>query len=1113
MNCPYSLYNNRIAGVLKSAQASVLLLLISQIAVANPTEGTVVNGDVNIQYGAHTVIQQQSDSAIINWQDFNIGTDEHTQFVQPSSQSVTLNRVIGNNASEILGKLSSNGQIFLVNPNGIVFGIHAIVDVGGLVATTSNISDENFNQHHYIFNQPGLPTAQIINYGHISTITDQGLIALVAPNVRNAGVITAKLGKVAMGAGDQWTLDPYGDNLIIFSLHGTMPEILYRVDNEGRISADGGQVLMTAQQMERVMESIINVDGYIQAKTVENHHGKIVLLGPDNSRVTVSGTLDVSNDLLGQLAGIIQITGEQLWIGGGAHSLINASGVSGGGIITIGGNYQGKGPLPTAMKTIIMTSANILADATGVGNGGQIIVWSDNETQFNGIISAKGGARGGNGGFVETSGKMILNIAGGLVNTLAPVGKAGVWLLDPTNYTIDSSTEATILAGLSSNGTFQILADQDIFVGSGFDLNWSNNATLQLKAGNNIEFLNNSSITNTGAGSLSLRADSDANSSGTVVFNSGSYVNFAGSTGTVNLFYNPTAYTSATNYAPYVSAASGKFNAYMLVNTLTQLQNVKTKLSGSYALGTNINAAGSVIMNGGLGFDPIGDLSSPFTGKFNFNDNSILGLYVNRPLEDFVGLFGVARNATFINPQLVSANITGHDYSGSLVGKAENITVTGNSLVSTSPVNISSVKGRNASGGAYGSLNVSKITGNTVVYANVTGYDYTGGVVGVSSNNIVVGNVFHIGNVDGHDNVGGLGGSVTRDIPIVGLVFQSGTVRGNSNIGGIAGVLSGRDFNYETTTVALKSKDVGAIIGISGVGGVAGLISSDVTNTAFSALNNRDYRGIVYLDNYISRDYLQNGQPAAGLDNGNTNISKLYRNEFSNSVLFAINSGSNEMTQKYAPIEVNAQSIFHNIVGTDLFSGLFEASYDKYGRPNVAMLSPESPVATFTHAFNASNDRLSTGSIMAMGKGVGDLLLSSGGLVRNSFGGNMGASILAMFGVVSMGQNETNMAHNDAANTVSQNPALQAAESGFCGITCKIIMLSMQSPENLNNMAKDINVNPELYVNSGARPNSQMEQKYTWDEGQNRYVSTNTLFKQSVIDATDTGTVIIRKPL
>lgn len=1104
--------HNMAIPVFKKAHASVLLLLISQIALANPTEGTVVNGDVNIQYGTNTVIQQQSDSAIINWKDFSIGVDEHTQFIQPNSKSVTLNRVIGNNASEIMGKLSSNGQIFLVNPNGIVFGIHSVVDVGGLVATTSNISDANFNNKNFIFDQKGLPNAKIINYGHIKTIADQGLIVLVSPTVQNSGVIEARLGKVAIGAGDQWTLDPYGDNLITFSLHGTSPEVMYQVDNEGRINADGGTVFITAQQMDGVMESIINVDGYIEAKTVSNKQGKIVLLGPSDSTVTVSGVLDVSSDVVGQIAGLIEITGRQLWIGGGNFSLINASGVSGGGTVHVGGDYQGKGSLPTAMKTVIMTGANIIADATGAGNGGQVIVWSDNETVFNGRISARGGANGGDGGFVETSGKIALDIAGGLVTTLAPMGKAGVWLLDPTNYTIDATTEATILAGLTTNGTFQILADQDIFIGTGYGLSWNNNARLELKAGNDIHFLDNSSITNTGAGSLLLRSDNDASGSGTVVFNTGSGVNFSGSTGTVDLMYNPSSFTSPTSYTPYVSAATGKFNAYMLVNSLTQLQNIQTNLSGSYALGTTINAAPSLVMNGGLGFNPIGDDLNPFTGKFNGNGNVIAGLYINRPLEDYVGLFGAARNATFYNTTFVSSNITGRDYVGTFVGKGDYLTVKGNTFNSTSAGNASLVTGHNAVGGIYGSLNVSQVTGNSVSYGNVLGNDYIGGVVGSSTNNVIIGNVIHFGDVDGHDNVGGLAGAVTRDVPIVGLLFQSGTVRGNNNVGGIAGVLSGAGFTYENSTVSLQSHNVGTIIGSNSVGGVAGLVSSEISNASLSVLNNRSYLGITYLDHYISRDFLNNGQPATGLDMSAelNQYATFYRNLFNNSTLFTVNTSSSELTQKYASVKVDAQSILHEIVSSDLFSGIFSATYDKQGRPNVAMLEMDSPIASLTRALNASNDRMSTGSIMAMGKGIGGLLLSSGGLVRNSFGSNMGANILAMFGVVSMGQSESGLAsHQDS----TAGSAMQAAGEGFCGVTCKIIMLSMQSPEELDNMAEDINVNPQLYVNSGVRPNSQMDQKYTWDEAKNRYVSTESLYSQSVIDASDTGTVIIRQPL
>ena len=167
--------------------------------------------------GSSTRIEQFSDRAIIDWRSFGIGAGDQVVFLQPSAQAATLNRVTGEQVSVILGRLDANGQVLLINPNGIVFGGGAQVNVGSLIATTSNISDANFMAGKLVFDQPGRPGAGIFNAGAM-TATDGGLVALVAPHVRNDGVIVARLGRVLLGAADTFTVDLYGDALINLAL-------------------------------------------------------------------------------------------------------------------------------------------------------------------------------------------------------------------------------------------------------------------------------------------------------------------------------------------------------------------------------------------------------------------------------------------------------------------------------------------------------------------------------------------------------------------------------------------------------------------------------------------------------------------------------------------------------------------------------------------------------------------------------------------------------------------------------------------------------------------------------------------------------------------------------
>lgn len=267
--------------------AMTLCLFPSAPAIANPEGGTVTAGEAIIQQASPTQlnINQTTDKAIIDWNRFNIGTDEQTRFNQPSAASVTLNRVTSEDPSQILGKLTANGQIFLVNPNGIYFGPNSQVDVAGLVATTHNISNANFLAGHYLFDQPGNPGASVINAGNIR-IADTGIAAFVAPSVANQGIIAAKLGKIALASVNGFTLDFYGDKLLSFMVKDEVAKTALDLDgkplnsfveNSGHIEAQGGFVLLTAKAAENAVQGVINQTGVTEASTVHMQAGRIIL--------------------------------------------------------------------------------------------------------------------------------------------------------------------------------------------------------------------------------------------------------------------------------------------------------------------------------------------------------------------------------------------------------------------------------------------------------------------------------------------------------------------------------------------------------------------------------------------------------------------------------------------------------------------------------------------------------------------------------------------------------------------------------------------------------------------------------------------------------------------
>ena len=264
-----------------------LMLLGSQVH-ALPAGGVVTVGGATIS-GNSATITQSSQNVAINWQGFSIGAGEAVRFIQPNSSSVALNRVLGADPSSIFGSISANGKVFLVNPNGILFGRGSSVNVGGLVASTLNITDSDFMAGNYKFANNS--NAAVSNQGTINA--DGGYVALLGANVSNEGTLIVRLGTVALAAGNAITLDVAGDGLLNVTVNEGAVNAL--VQNGDLIQADGGHVLLTTQAAGSLLQTVVNNTGVIRAQTIENRNGTIMLLGDMQSGTTnVGGTLDAS---------------------------------------------------------------------------------------------------------------------------------------------------------------------------------------------------------------------------------------------------------------------------------------------------------------------------------------------------------------------------------------------------------------------------------------------------------------------------------------------------------------------------------------------------------------------------------------------------------------------------------------------------------------------------------------------------------------------------------------------------------------------------------------------------------------------------------------------------
>ena len=345
------------------------------LAANLPTGAQVVSGDVNINQLSNDAMRivQGSQSAIVNWQSFDIGHGALVDVVQPNVDSAMLSRVIGNNLSEIHGSLNSNGNLYLINPNGILFGESAQVNVYSLIASTLDISDSDFLTGNIHFT--GDSEKSVINLG---TINSESFTALIAGDVQNLGDIITPGGDAALLSGDA-------------------------VIEVGE--AAGGKITM---DLSGLLGGSASNSGSIDVSSADSTGGSVVMIGES---VSNAGTID-------------------------------ASGATGGGEVLIGGDYQGDNPLlSNAQNTVV--SGSISADAIKNGDGGRVIVWADNTTDFSGSISVVGGVSSGNGGFVETSGKNILKFTGS-VDATAENGETGDLLLDPIDITITAATTSGI---------------------------------------------------------------------------------------------------------------------------------------------------------------------------------------------------------------------------------------------------------------------------------------------------------------------------------------------------------------------------------------------------------------------------------------------------------------------------------------------------------------------------------------------------------------------------------------------------------------------------------------------------------------------------------------------
>ncbi|MGB0372644.1 MAG: filamentous hemagglutinin N-terminal domain-containing protein [Opitutales bacterium] len=535
---------------------SCLLVFYAGPAVlwANPSGAELVYGQaVFDEAGGHLEITQNGGQLIIDWQDFSIGAGETTRFVQPSIDAVALNRVISGNLSQIQGQLQANGEVYLINPNGIIFGENARVDAAAFTASTLDVDNSDFlNGGDLTFSASAEVFGQIVNMGRLEAVT--GSVTLISEVIINSGSITATEGSVNLAAGREVIVQPDSAQKVYISI----PSDIAEIENSGLIEAARAEIVAAHSNPYALA---INQSGIVRATGTEEIDGEVWL-------VAEGGTVDISGLMSAKDAdnsgGEVFASGSRIGVSDGAE--ITAEGLEAdGGRVRIGGSRRGQDDTVFhADQTYIAEGADISVDASGADStAGTIITWGNDTLRMFGDLSARGLGSAA-GGFIETSAGWF-DLGDSVPDVGSDQGAGGEWLIDPYNINITNNgldefgdttnpfdnpntddaeldrdtIEAALAGGVgvtvrietggggSQDGNINMNADIDIDgIGTG--------DTLWLKAHNDIELGVNDEISDSDLGSVDnlnvvLQSDSDGSGFGSVVLrNGGSIYTYGG---------------------------------------------------------------------------------------------------------------------------------------------------------------------------------------------------------------------------------------------------------------------------------------------------------------------------------------------------------------------------------------------------------------------------------------------------------------------------------------------------------------------------------------------------------------------------------------------------------
>ena len=752
---------------LKKILSLSLVAMAAAQALAEPTGGQVVKGQAQInQTGASgattTTIKQSTPQVSINWQSFNVGDKERVNFVQPDASSLAINRILGSQGSSIQGNINANGQVWLINPNGIVFGKNAQVNVGGLVATTLDTANPGSLMGAQRFS--GNSTADVTNSGLLNA-SEGGYVTLLGHRVSNQGEINAPAGTVALGAGSAVDLQFNNNQLLSVQVYESLLDAM--ADNGGVIRADAGQVLLKAGAQGSLLRSAVNNTGVIQARTVRKQGGKILLVSGMKAGVTkIDGKLDASAPDTGD-GGFIETSGHKVQVEDKADiSTKSVQGKTGDWLIdpddfvvaASGGNITGAdlGNMLNSTSVIIETTngpatLNYANSGSAINGNGDIqindsVAWSSNTTlslkayrniNINAPISSSG-----------AYGKLQLlygqGSSDGVIN--------GVTASYKINAPVSLQSGYTFSTQLGSGG---FLDDYMVITSLGSQDDWKTTSTVM----NSLQAMARKNNLNT---YYALGADIDANS--TAVWNSGN------------------------GFTP-IGGPSKSFSG--------RLEGLGHQING-----LNINRSST--SNMGL----FGKTSAALISNFRMNNLNVTGD------GNTDGLIGNALAKTRVFNVSLAGQVTGSYDVGGIIGQFDSGSISESSFKGQVIGNMTEQLSFTMVGGLVGTMSGNTSIDKSFFDGQLTGLYFIGGLAGYVDYGAVITNSYaNVKVVGSLENVGGLVGSSFG--VAISNSYATGSISANQYVGGLIGSNSYGDVQNSFSTVVVSGlTNTGALIGI-----------------------------------------------------------------------------------------------------------------------------------------------------------------------------------------------------------------------------------------------------------------------------------------------------------